>query len=642
MNRRIYLLLLLIIVCLSVPLALNAQVTELAVISGSGQTGRPGQTLEPFVVEARNQNGDPVSGAFVGFLQDSGSLSSILATTVNGRAQTTLTLPRRPGTTTVQAWVGDFNSPDASATFTAIAFTASSPPPPTIPTGPLPPPPPPTETTLVRISGDDQEGLPGKPLVNPFVVQVLDEDGDPFEGATVKFAVLLGGGSLSETIPKTDAEGYAKSTLTLGTALGTNKVQANVEGISQVVVFSAEATTTPSVPTVLSIISGDNQTGVVGETLADPFVVEVRDGNDTPVAGVTVTFTVLTGGGMLSATTGTTDANGQTESTLTLGSDPGANTAEVRAENIDETVTFNAEATLPPPAPTSLSVISGGDQTGLTGEMLMDPFVVEVDDQYGNPLEGVTVAFTLLSGDGVLSDETTMTDANGQAETPLTLGNEPGEYTLEVSVEGVAETVTFNVIAELLKFDLSLPAGLSLIHIPLKVRAVDGMPTGIESVSDLYRALGGTDTVNWLITHNPETQTWHGYFGDADRGTIADTVLIAQTGILVSTKTPISIRLAGDALGTDGTSSITLSPGLNLVGLPLQDANIMRVSDLFALEGVAGNIAVIIVTDNGEFKVVGRADDLGDIPITGGQGFILIVQQPGTISMIGDGWDNTP
>ena len=291
--------------------------------------------------------------------------------------------------------------------------------------------------------------------------------------------------------------------------------------------------------------------------------------------------------------------------------------------------------------PTTLAAISGDNQTGLTGETLLNPFVVEVHDQYDAAMEGVTVTFTLLTGGGSLSAETTTTDANGQAETTLTLGNEPGEYTLEVSVEGITQTVTFDIIAELLQFDLSLPAGLNLIHIPLKVRAVDGMPAGIESVSDLYDALGGADTLNWLITHDPQTQTWHGYFGDADRGSIADRMLTDEAGILISIKTPISVRLGGDALGMDGTSTITLNRGLNLVGLPLQDSRIMRVSDLFVLEGVGDNIAVIVVTDNGEFRAVGRAGDEGDIPITGGGAFILIASDAGTIPITGTGWDNT-
>ena len=639
MNQQIYRILLLLIICLSIPLAVNAQVTGLAVISGDGQTGRPGQTLKPFIVEARDQDGDLVIGVLVGFVPETrgSSLSNIVDTTgSDGRAQTTLTLPRRPGKTTVRAWIGDVR-----VTFGATAIAlAPRPPLPTIPTGPLPPPPP-TQTKLVRISGDDQEGLPGKPLADPFVVQVLDEEGDPFKGLTVKFSVLVGGGSLSATTPTTGADGRAETTLTLGETLGSNKVQVNVEDISQVVVFSAEATL-PPVPTTLSIISGDNQTGLTGEALANPFVVEVRDENGNPLEGVIVAFVVSAGGGLLSDTNVDTDTNGLAQSILTLGSDPGTNTVDVSVEGIVKTEIFNAEGALPPPIPTTLSTVSDDNQTGLTGETLADPFVVEVHDQYGDPIEGVTVTFTLLTGDGALSTETPTTDANGQAETTLTLGNEPGEYTLEVSVEGITQTVTFNVIAELLQFDLSLPAGLNLIHIPLKVRTVDEMPAGIESVSDLYDALGGADTVNWLITHDPRTQNWHGYFGGADRGSIADTVLTEGAGILADVKTPISVRLAGDALGTNGASTIVLTPGLNLVGLPLRDQRISRVSDLFTLEEIGDNIAVIVVTDNGEFKAVGRADDPGDIEITGGSAFILIVRQPATVPIIGDGWDNIP
>ena len=255
------------------------------------------------------------------------------------------------------------------------------------------------------------------------------------------------------------------------------------------------------VPTILSIISGDSQSGATGDTLTNPFVVEVRYGSDIPLAGLTVTFTVLTGGGTLSATTGTTDANGQAESTLTLGGDPGSNTVEVSAENSAETVTFSAEAVSPPPTPTTLSSISGGEQDELTGGTSMDPFVVEVIDQDGNPLEGVTVTFTILADDGSMRTTTVPTDESGRAEITLPPGSDPGRYTITGSVEGIAETVTFTVVVPL-EFDLSLPVGLNLIHIPLKVRTVDGIAQTIESVSDLYDALGGAGTLNWLITHD--------------------------------------------------------------------------------------------------------------------------------------------
>ena len=232
------------------------------------------------------------------------------------------------------------------------------------------------------------------------------------------------------------------------------------------------------------------------------------------------------------------------------------------------------------------------------------------------------------------------TDADGRAESRLTLGSDPGTNIVEVSVEGITETVTFNAIAEILEFDLSLPSGISLIHIPLKVRAVDGMMGAIESVADLYDALGGADTVNFLITYDPATQEWFGYFGPLDKGTSADKALTDDKGIIPGMKAPVSIRLGGDALGADGMAVITLHQGANLVGLPLWDSRITRVSDLFGLEGIADNVPVIVVSDNATFKAVGRAGDEGDIPVTGGQGFFLIAVEGATVPISGNGWTN--
>ena len=277
----------------------------------------------------------------------------------------------------------------------------------------------------------------------------------------------------------------------------------------------------------------------------------------------------------------------------------------------------------------------------MTGEALLNPFVVEIRDQYDTPLEGVTVTFTVSAGGGSLSDTSVDTDANGLAQSTLTLGNDPDTNTVEVNVEGIAETLTFNAVAELLEFDLSLPVGLSLIHVPLKVRTVDGEAQTIESVSGLYATLGGTDTVNYLITHDSEDQNWHSYFGDADSGMVADRMLTDDTGILVSMKAPVSIRLGGDALGGNGVSTITLQPGLNLVGLPLRDSRINRVSDLLRLDGIWGNVRIVTVTVNGYFRSVGWAGDPGDIEVTGGQSFILNAQEAAMVTISGDAWDNT-
>ena len=190
------------------------------------------------------------------------------------------------------------------------------------------------------------------------------------------------------------------------------------------------------------------------------------------------------------------------------------------------------------------------------------------------------------------------------------------------------------------EYTLSIPAGISLIHVPLRVTEVDGSAQTLESISDLYDALGGTSTVNFLITYDSMSQAWRSYFVPSDRGGPADSELGADTGIIVGLRTPASVHLRGTALGTDGTSSINLNPGLNVVGLPLNDSRITRISDLLTLEGISGNVPVIILTDGGEFKLVGRAGDPGDIEITGGQAFIMTASQEATVAISGDAWAN--
>ena len=190
-------------------------------------------------------------------------------------------------------------------------------------------------------------------------------------------------------------------------------------------------------------------------------------------------------------------------------------------------------------------------------------------------------------------------------------------------------------------FFWSIPAGISLIHVPLRVTAVGKIEKIIESVGDLYDALGGASVVNFLITYDSQAQEWRSFFVSSDKGTLVDVALTDDTGIIASLKARVSVQFSGDPLGIDGSSSITLSQGLNLMGLPLRDSRISRVSDLFALEGIGGNVPVIILTDRGEFKTVGRADDPGDVPIRGGQAFILTVQQPATVAISGEGWYNT-
>ena len=67
-------------------------------------------------------------------------------------------------------------------------------------------------------------------------------------------------------------------------------------------------------------------------------------------------------------------------------------------------------------------------------------------DQYGNPLSGVTVSFSVTPTDGVLSPASVDTDSDGEASTLLQLGGTVGEYIVTANVPGVS-SVTFTATA---------------------------------------------------------------------------------------------------------------------------------------------------------------------------------------------------
>ena len=291
--------------------------------------------------------------------------------------------------------------------------------------------------------------------------------------------------------------------------------------------------------------------------------------------------------------------------------------------------------------PTWLVKLSG-DQHGSSAALLSKPFVVKVRDERDDEFEGVPVTFAVTAGGGTLSVQNTITDKNGRAESTLTLGPHLGTNTVSVSAAGIERRVTFTAISDTLstEFLWSIPAGMSLIHVPLRVTTVDDVPRPITSIAGLYNALGGAATVNLLITHDPITRGWHSYFGDISRGTAADRGLTDDIGIIANMVEPVTIRLGGNPLGTNGNSAIALAPGINLVGLPLRDSRVTRAGDLLALEGIRGNAPMVILTDDGEFKTVGQAGGPGDIPITGGQSFILTAQRAAMVTISGEGWYN--
>ena len=118
-----------------------------------------------------------------------------------------------------------------------------------------------THPALLKISGDNQTGAAFTPLFQPFVVEAQDANGSVLTGVSVRFAVTAGGGALSTTTTRTDENGRAQTTLTLGPNLGTNTVQVSVAGIAVPVTF--HAVSNMEAPSITADVNGDGSVNIL-------------------------------------------------------------------------------------------------------------------------------------------------------------------------------------------------------------------------------------------------------------------------------------------------------------------------------------------------------------------------------------------
>lgn len=198
-------------------------------------------------------------------------------------------------------------------------------------------------TQLEIVSGNGQSGGAGQPLENDIMLRVLAADDVPVAGVVVTFAVATGGGALTELTATSDADGLVATEWTLGGAPGVQTLTATFPGlIGGPVTISANSGA--GAATALTIASGDGQQGTPGQPLPLPLVVRVTDAFGNGVAGVTVEFNVLAGGGSTAPTVATTDATGHASSQWTLGATLGVQQLEAYAPSIDDAAPFTATA----------------------------------------------------------------------------------------------------------------------------------------------------------------------------------------------------------------------------------------------------------------------------------------------------------
>lgn len=188
-------------------------------------------------------------------------------------------------------------------------------------------------------------------------------------------------------------------------------------------------------------VSGNAQTGTVGQPLANPIrVLVTRDG--APEPGVTVAWAATGTGASITPPSGVTDAAGLAQATWTLPQAAGARTATATvADASGSPVGFTATAVAGPA--TQLSRTAGNAQSGEINTTLPTPLQVTAVDQFGNAVTGVSVAWQVTGGGGSVVAPNSTTGGSGAATMVWTLGPTVGAQ----SAEGAAAGLTGSPVA---------------------------------------------------------------------------------------------------------------------------------------------------------------------------------------------------
>jgi alpha-tubulin suppressor-like RCC1 family protein len=205
--------------------------------------------------------------------------------------------------------------------------------------------------------------------------------------------------------------------------------------------------------TQVSKVSGDSQTGTIGQPLPNPLVVKVTDVGNNPVSGVTVNWTVTAGGGSMNPPSSVTSSTGQAQATWTLGLVAGSNNNTATATSTalsGSPVTFTASAA---GVPNKLAFTVEPTST-MSGAAINPAVVVAVQDVQGNTLTGSTTSITLAITNGsgaagaTLGGTLTRAAANGVASFNDLAIDRPGTgYTLTATADSLASatSVTFSI-----------------------------------------------------------------------------------------------------------------------------------------------------------------------------------------------------
>ncbi len=278
-------------------------------------------------------------------------------------------------------------------------------------------------------------------------------------------------------------------------------------------------------------------------TAASTITAKVYGAGGAPLAGVTVDFATTLG--TLSATSATTDAQGQAQVSLTSTA-AGTATVTATAQGVSGTaqVTFT-------PVVSQVSVTASPASVPANGTAASG-ITATVTDAAGAPLSGVTVDFTTTLG--TLSATSATTNAQGQAQVSLT-STAAGTATVTATAQGVSGTaqVTFTPVV----------SQVSVTASPASVPANGTAASGITAtVTDAAGAPLAGVTVEFTTTLGTLSAT------------SATTDAEGQAQVSLTSTAAGTATVTATAQGVSGTAQVTFTPVVSQVSVAASPASV--------------------------------------------------------------------
>ena len=330
---------------------------------------------------------------------------------------------------------------------------------------------------------------------------------------------------------------------------------------------------------VFAKVSGDSQ-AVAPLATSAPMVVRLTDTEGDTLVGVPVTFTVTAGMGTVTVLD-TTDADGLASTVFTAPGNAGAR--KIRAR-VSGGVDLFFDLLVGAGTPAAIVAVEGAQQGTDVGAAYPAQLGAKVTDGWGNPIAGVKVAWSIVSGGGSVGADTTVTAANGVARVARTAGATVGGQVARAVAAGVSDTALFHGTG---KKPMTVLAG--------------GNNVPSQCTSDL-----------WVSGNYAYTGTWGSCFGQG-----AKVLHIWNVSAGVTKDTTITVAAGGGTVSDDEVSD---------------DGSLLLVT--FEGGGAANGLYLYSLADPARpaflsFEPVNTGLHTGTFGIVGGKRYIFASKNPG-------------